>query len=333
MEGMKKNGKWIAVAAAGLLLIGGGIGYKMISDYREAAVEAARMERNRESLEKAAQVQEGGMFDDSVESGISVFETVRKRPEAVELTEENAADFITVESCLVDQKTSNISLKFSSQGIPVSDDKYYYLFAIRACYDGIPDDLSPIIRKRKAEEMEFLFSRHFGSISGFLYKYQVAVKVDDKYVPVGSPNYVTNPEGIAFYKSNGDTVSSKKGLLVAPDKVQSSELEDLGVKHAAYNIQMSRILDVEEGDEDGEYPPVAYAYNGKGYLFNGQVMAEYDMVFRTLTEKGIEITAILLNDVTDFPEQAIHPLSRSGIGTAPYYAFNAADEEIGRAHV
>ncbi len=327
MEGMKKNGKWIAVAAAGLLLIGGGIGYKMISDYREAAVEAARMERNRESLEKAAQVQEGGMFDDSVESGISVFETVRKRPEAVELTEENAADFITVKSCLVDQKTSNISLKFSSQGIPVSDDKYYYLFAIRACYDGIPDDLSPIIRKRKAEEMEFLFSRHFGSISGFLYKYQVAVKVDDKYVPVGSPNYVTNPEGIAFYKSNGDTVSSKKGLLVAPDKVQSSELEDLGVKHAAYNIQMSRILDVEEGDEDGEYPPVAYAYNGKGYLFNGQVMAEYDMVFRTLTEKGIEITAILLNDVTDFPEQAIHPLSRSGIGTAPYYAFNAADED------
>ena len=115
MEGMKKNGKWIAVAAAGLLLIGGGIGYKMISDYREAAVEAARMERNRESLEKAAQVQEGGMFDDSVGSGISVFETVRKRPEAVELTEENAADFITVESCLVDQKTSNISLKFSSQ--------------------------------------------------------------------------------------------------------------------------------------------------------------------------------------------------------------------------
>ena len=43
----------------------------------------------------------------------------------------------------------------------------------------------------------------------------------------------TLPEAIAYYQSNGDSPSTKKGLLVAPDKIQSDEIDDLGVKHAA----------------------------------------------------------------------------------------------------
>ncbi len=104
----------------------------------------------------------------------------------------------------------------------------------------------------------------------------------------------------------------------------SGELEDLGIKHAAYNIPVSRIL----GESDNEeYPPVEYVYNGKGYTFNGEVISEYDLIFKTLTEKEIEITVILLNDVVPAYPQLIHPQARSGIGTAPYYAFNGADEE------
>ena len=152
----------------------------------------------------------------------------------------------------------------------------------------------------------------------------VAVKIDDKYVAVSQPYYVTNPEEISVYKSNGDEADSKKGLLIDPDKLLSGELEDLGIKHAAYNIPVSRILGKSTSEE---YPTIEYAYQGKGYEFNGEVISEYDLIFRTLTENDVEISVIILNDLTSSYPQMIHPLARSGIGTAPYYAFNGADEE------
>ena len=184
--------------------------------------------------------------------------------------------------------------------------------------------MAPIQERYKGGEIEFQFSRHIGSISGLLYKYVVAVKIDDKYVAVSQPYYVTNPEEISVYKSNGDEADSKKGLLIDPDKLLSGELEDLGIKHAAYNIPVSRILGKSTSEE---YPTIEYAYQGKGYEFNGEVISEYDLIFRTLTEKDVEISVIILNDLTSSYPQMIHPLARSGIGTAPYYAFNGADEE------
>ena len=91
---------------------------------------------------------------------------------------------------------------------------------------------------------------------------------------------------------------------------------------------MRHIISRYQGESDNEeYPPVEYVYNGKGYTFNGEVISEYDLIFKTLTEKEIEITVILLNDVVPAYPQLIHPQARSGIGTAPYYAFNGADEE------
>ncbi len=54
-------------------------------------------------------------------------------------------------------------------------------------------------------------------------------------------------------------------------------------------------------------------------------MSEYDLVFGILTSKGIEVTAILLNDISPY-SQLIHPMARSGLGSAPYYAFNGSDE-------
>lgn len=324
-NGKKRVRKRIAAGVlAGILAVAGGIGIKAALDHKNAALETARLERNRENLAKAAEAESEKIMDYSVESGIRVFETIKKRPAMVDLPEEHSENFITIESCLVDNRTSNISLEFSTEGIPKSDDDYYYLFALRAYMDGVNQDMTPSHVEYKAENTKMMFSHHFGMVSGMLYKYVVAVKEDGRYVVVSNPCYVTNPEEIAVYKSNGESPSSKKGLLVAPDKIQSSELDDLGVKHAAYNIQMSRILELSE---DSEYPPVSYTYNGKDYLFDGQVMAEYDMVFSTLTEKGIEITAILLNDVSATYPEMIHPLARSGIGNAPYYAFNAAEEE------
>ena len=123
------------------------------------------------------------------------------------------------------------------------------------------------------------------------------------------------------YNPSFIATSSKKGLLVDPEKLQSSELDDLGVRHAAYNIPLSRILGQTSNDF---YPTVYYTYNGKNYAFNGQIIAEYDYIFTNLTNRGITTTAIVLNDISSHPE-LIHPKARSG-GHAPYYAFNAADE-------
>ncbi len=328
--GKKKYIPFVAVFICALAIIVCGVTYRFVAGRQAKEAWAARVEREKERAvkeeaaaeETAAQTEE--VLDSSVDAGMNVLEMIGRRPSFIELTEEGTKDFVTVESCLVDNKTSNIVLKATADEIPVSDDDFYYLFALRIHNNEIGEDLAPIQERYKGGEIEFQFSRHIGSISGLLYKYVVAVKIDDKYVAVSQPYYVTNPEEISIYKSNGDEADSKKGLLIDPDKLLSGELEDLGIKHAAYNIPVSRILGKSTSEE---YPTIEYAYQGKGYEFNGEVISEYDLIFRTLTEKDVEISVIILNDLTSSYPQMIHPLARSGIGTAPYYAFNGADEE------
>ena len=329
-SGKKKYIPFVAVFICALAIIACGVTYRFVVGRQAKEAWAARVEREKERAAKeeaaaeetAAQTEE--VLDSSVDAGMNVLEMIGRRPSFIELTEEGTKDFVTVESCLVDNKTSNIVLKATADEIPVSDDDFYYLFALRIHNNEIGEDLAPIQERYKGGEIEFQFSRHIGSISGLLYKYVVAVKIDDKYVAVSQPYYVTNPEEISVYKSNGDEADSKKGLLIDPDKLLSGELEDLGIKHAAYNIPVSRILGKSTSEE---YPTIEYAYQGKGYEFNGEVISEYDLIFRTLTENDVEISVIILNDLTSSYPQMIHPLSRSGIGTAPYYAFNGADEE------
>lgn len=325
----RKNVTAIAVAAFCFLFIAGGIIYRQMRDYQAKEAWAARLEqgeerRTRRAAEAEAAVAESqGLLGFSVESGMDVLEAVDGRPAQVELDDETAENFLKIESCLVDNRTSNVHLKATAEGIPASDDDFYYLLACRIQHDDISQGAA-IKSVFKGEEIEFQFSRHFGTINGFLYKFVIAVKKDGEYLPVCKPQYITNPGEVSAYKSNGGKMSSKKGLLIDPDKLLSSEIDDLGIRHAAYNIPVSRILGQTTSEE---YPTIEYAYQGKGYEFNGEAVSEYDLIFSTLTEKEIEITVILLNDVAEGYPQMVHPLARDGIGEAPYYAFNATDEE------
>lgn len=236
------------------------------------------------------------------------------------LTEEawrRMEDAVSVDSCLISGENGEIILRASAKSVPDSDDEYYYLFALNPYEEEIAEDNPFMLREWKGQKVEFRLE------AGIFYKFVIAVRRNHQYVSVSIPHYITNPEAISIFKSNGENPSSKKGLLIDPDKLMTSELDDLGVKHAAYNIPVSRIL----GHPDDEvYPAIQYAHNGKNYTFNGRAMAEYDLIFRTLTEKGIKITAIILNDVSEDYPWLIHPLARSGIGKPPYYAFNASDE-------
>ena len=249
---------------------------------------------------------------------------VHARPPQIEVTKENALDFAKIESCLINTETGKVDVTMSAEGLAVSDDGYYYLFEEKI-YDNALKSDDYIIEELKDVNVTFSVNLNYNTVNSRLFsKFVVAVKKDGEFLPISKPRFITNPEAIAKYSLSVSNTTSKKGLLVDPEKLRGSELDDLGVKYAAYNIPLSRILG---HTSNAYYPTVYYTYNGRSYAFNGQIIAEYDYIFSTLTNKGISTTAIILNDIHPGYMQLIHPKARSGGGNAPYYAFNATDEE------
>lgn len=264
-----------------------------------------------------------GVLDHLTGGGLAVEEAYKKRPAEKELTEENEADFANITSCVIDPQTGKIKVTAESDGIPASDDKYYYLFDMNTYDTEISQDSQYLDRIYKDATVELTASLNHNSASSRLYKkFVVAVKKDGEYVALNTPQYLTNPEAVAKYANVYQTPASKKGLLVDPNKLRGSELDDLGVKQAAYNIPVARILGPTT---HSAYPSIHYTYNGKTYTFNGQAISEFDIVFETLTAKGITTTAIILNNYSSAYPQLIHPKARGG-GSAPYYMFNGAEE-------
>lgn len=248
---------------------------------------------------------------------------VHNRPPEIELTDANSSDFIKIENCLINTETGKVDVTMSAEGLAISDDGYYYLFEEKT-YDTALRSDEYIIEQQKDVDLTFSVNLNYNSVNSRLFsKFVVAVKKDGVFLPISQPGYITNPEAIAKYSPSFGNTTSKKGLLVDPEKLRTNELDDLGVKHAAYNIPLSRILG---NTSNAYYPTVYYTYNGRSYAFNGQIIAEYDYIFSTLTNKGITTTAIILNDIHPGYMELIHPKARSG-GHAPYYAFNATDAD------
>lgn len=257
-----------------------------------------------------------------VDAARYMLDGIKNRPREVEVTAENAADFATIESCMINTETGKIDVTMKAKDLAISDDGYYYLFEEKA-YQSALTGSEYIIEDQKDVNLTFSVNLNYNTASSRLFsKFVVAVKKNGSYLAITRPHYITNPQAIAKYNLSFGNTTSKKGLLVDPEKLQSAELDDLGVKHAAYNIPLSRILGQTTSEH---YPTVYYTYNGRNYAFNGQIIAEYDYIFTNLTNRGITTTAIILNDHSAHPE-LIHPKARSG-GHAPYYAFNAADED------
>lgn len=258
-----------------------------------------------------------------ITAGNAVWDSFHRRPETVEITEADAADFADVTECLIDPETRRVSVTAKGEGIPKSDDKFYYLFALNTYENSIPEDAEYLARDYKNEEVQMSTALNYNHAGTRLFKkFVVAVKKDDKYLPVTTPRYITNPEAIARYSSVYQQPKSIKGLLVDPARLSGSELDDLGVKQAAYNIPVARLLGPTTNPS---YPSIQYTYDGRTYTFNGQVVKEYDIIFGTLTAKGITTTAIILNNYSSAYQQLIHPQARGG-GSAPYYMFNGAEE-------
>lgn len=241
----------------------------------------------------------------------------------VELTDENRDNFVEVQACEIRAGNGKFELKASVEEKPVSDDDNFYLFEMKMYDTQLNQEGSYLDCVKKEKSFTLQAGVNENRADSRLYsKFVVAVKLNGEYVALCGPQYITNPEALAAYKAPFPSRSSIKGILVDPLKLSGSELDDLNVKHAAYNIPVSNILGETT---NGNYPTIHYTYNGKTYAFNGQRIAEYDHVFGILTKKGITISAILLNNKSSAQPQLIHPLSRNGSGY--YYAFNTAEEE------
>ena len=326
-----------AAAAAAVFVLAGAGGFFGLHSYltaqaaEQAAVEAmvhtqaVEITENVLTRKRKERLQQNAGKDTAkalTDASRLLIDGVHARPPQIELTAENAEEFATIESCLINARTGRVDVTMSAPGLAASDDGYYYLFEEKTYETGLTDD-EYLAGEWKDVDLTFSVDLNYNSANSRLFsKFVVAVKKDGEFLPISKPRYITNPEALAKCSLPINT-SSKKGLLVDPEKLRGSELDDLGVKHAAYNIMLSRIL----GDtSNAYYPTVYYTYNGRSYAFNGQVIAEYDYVFSTLTNKGISITAIILNDIHPGYMELIHPKARSG-GRSPYYAFNATDEE------
>ncbi|MBD5508598.1 MAG: hypothetical protein HDR05_11280 [Lachnospiraceae bacterium] len=325
----------VAVCLVVLGVAAGCTGYRMQMHLEELAAESAAVEamvytravqlaEYSKTQHRKESVRQNAGKDTTralVDAARYMLEGIKNRPREVEITEENAADFASIESCKINTETGKVDVTMKAKDLAISDDGYYYLFEEKT-YQSALTGSDYIIEDQKDVELTFSVNLNYNTASSRLFsKFVVAVKKNGSFVAITRPHYITNPEAIAKYALSFGNTTSKKGLLVDPEKLQSSELDDLGVKHAAYNIPLSRIL----GPTSNEYyPTVHYTYNGNTYSFNGQIIAEYDYIFTNLTNRGITTTAIILNDISSRPE-LIHPKARSG-GRAPYYAFNATDE-------
>ncbi|MCR5669708.1 MAG: hypothetical protein K6G10_01765 [Butyrivibrio sp.] len=306
-------------AGIALLVVAIVVGFLIVSGrpQKDLAKEEAIFEASlEEEEEKNAEYINVSTINAIVNGGKKVTDALSQRPETVDMTAENTADFVTIQDCnIVDSSKVNVAV--TSEGIPSSDDKYYYLFEEATYEEAIPEGAEPIARIYKGDDTSFTIDLNKGQANSRLFsKFAVAVKMNGSYVCISHPRYITNPGGCAGYSYGGMAHSSIKGIL--PDPLRIGELADLGVNYATYNIPLSHILTTSGG--------IPYTYGGVTYHFNAGVMNNYDDLFKRLNNMGIDVAAIILNDASTgaFPE-VTHPSARSG-STAPYYMFNATDE-------
>ncbi len=248
-----------------------------------------------------------------VGAGLATLDGIRDRPPFVEITDANRANFARVESVEISPVTGMVEVAVKADALPISDDGYYYLFSKPIYGSAISGE--PIIRIEKDVDFTVSCNLNYNTADSRLFdKFCMALLLDGEYVEVSNSMYVTNPEAKASYASGRDGAGSKKGLLVNPDLITSGQLEDLGCKHAAYNVYMSLICNGSG---------INYNYNGHSYSFNSYQVGLYDLVFSRLTSRGVDVNAIIINDLSN--STLTYPGSRGAHATL--YAFNPSDEE------
>lgn len=300
--------------------------------YEQNNVQRARdnlHKQNLKALEKAAEQAIDRMKEEAAagnENARGLQEAWQQMwPSETVITAENQEGFARIERCEISlEDTGKVIISGTMKGIPKSDDRRLYIFTLPVYQNGLNEGQEPIASIRKSDDrFTFTVNLNYKQADSRLFdKFVLGIKQEGKYILLSNQSYITNPEARARYQYAYPEAKSIKGLLVDPNKLRGKELEDLGVKQAAYNIMLGRIVG---HTSSANHPTIYYEYHGKTYAFNGQTIAEYDLVFSRLTQLGIQTTAIILNDWNGGHLDLIHPQARSA-GKCPYYMFNASDQ-------
>ena len=197
----------------------------------------------------------------------------------------------------------------------VPDDGYYSLFELQPYETGIGSRTDYAAWCDKTEKLKFSLPFSGGDSDPRLYsRFVVALKIGDTYQAISAPIYVTNPGDVASFTEEYPEAMSKKGLLIELDML--GDAMELGVKHTTINIPYHHIIGGN----------LKYHYNGKDYYFNEELIASYDKMISSFSNKGIIVTAILLNGWNDaHPE--LHEAGLAKSSSAFYYGFNVSTPE------
>ncbi len=219
---------------------------------------------------------------------------------------------------------SNVQVEISASKIPASDDGKYYLYADEVWQDGAEGSVVATAKTGKSTSFSFplKFKEKGSNLSK---KFIVAVKRGGSLVQVSDEHYITNPEACATGAGTRND-HGIKGLLADPDRLDTGEIEDLGIQQVTYNIYAGEIVGETS---DPAYPTTYMDYNGETYAFDTAALRQYDNLFTHYTTLGLQITVNILNDKDEDAQDLIHPLARDD-HESPGYAFNTAEPEGSR---
>jgi len=234
-------------------------------------------------------------------------------------TEETAAVTAPTESVSLSASISGkteVVINGTLSGEKSGDDGKLYLFELQPYQDSIEGRTDPIGSVSEDGTISYQVSLNEGTSDTRLYsKFVAAVWFQGKYQTVSNQAYIQNPEAVAKSTLAYKDPLTKKGLLI-----QLNMLDDafeLGVKHVNVNFNFAMIT---------QGSGIDYTYEGKTYHFDSAQMADYDNTISALSNKGMVITAIVLNGWNKATPELIYPGVQES-SSAYYYGFNTSTKE------
>ncbi len=218
-----------------------------------------------------------------------------------------------ISSCTITADKSNVTINFSSSGDAAGTDGQVYVFALKP-YESEVGTVNMVGQAAAGASGQVTVPLNLGTSQDRLYsKFVLGVFNGTSFETISEPHYITNPEAVAENTAPFKDPLTKKGLNIEIDML--SDAFDLGVKHVTTNIAFSQIMG----------SGIEFEYDGKIYHFNKAVMDAYDATISALSNKGMTVTAIILNDWNPNTPDLIYPgVEQSSF--AYYYMFNAATE-------
>ena len=231
------------------------------------------------------------------------------------------SEFIHITSVRI-ENGSRLVIKGRQEGSwsdPAVYDNYLYLFEMKPYERSLEGRSDYCGWVTKGDEIAFELPLNYGTAQDRLYSsFVVAVYDGSKYTIVSNEMYVNNPETLAKYTEAYQDGLTKKGLLILNTEFGLDDAFDLGVKHVIVNIPFNHILGTG----------IDYSYDGKTYHFSSDVVAVYDDTIRRMSEKGLIVTAVLLNGWNANTPELFYPgLTQQPGDVATYYGFHVSTQE------